>query len=104
MSVDYSAGVAYGWRITDEQRNDINEKTNYKYEDEYLSINAYVTSDCILGDWVYKIESGTAVSVDSFRDDWEFRQDFLDRFLSILKEAGYEEIPKPEFWLVCSVT
>lgn len=104
MSVDYSAGVAYGWRITDEQRNDINEKTNYKYEDEYLYINAYVTSDCILGDWVYQIESGTAISVDSFRDDWEFRQDFLDRFLPILKEAGYEEIPKPEFWLVCSVT
>ena len=104
MSVDYSAGVAYGWRLTDQQKDDINEKTDYKYEDDYIPINAYVISDWILGEWIYEIESGEAVPIDKFRDDSEFRQKIMDKFLPVFKEAGYENISEPEFWLVCSVT
>ena len=64
MSVEYSSGIAEGWLFTQEEVDDFNEKTNYKYEDDFILIDSWTgDSDSIFGEGVMRnTEEGAANS------------------------------------------
>ena len=93
MSVDYRAGIAYGWEFSGEEYVKFNEATNYKYEDDFITLDPYLgvsaKQKAIFGIWlIINPCNGTAVPYLPFNEiNKTFNQtDWIARF----EEAGYD--------------
>lgn len=83
MSVDYRAGLVYGYKVSYKDYNEMNAKSDYEYEDDFICVNLYdYESDYILGEWVKVIFEGTAQPFDM----WEIAEALPDNFGTLLDE------------------
>lgn len=67
MSIEYNCGIARGWKFTEEEINDFNEKTDYKYEDDFILLDTW-SGNCggIFGEWLKRNpEGGSAIEIGS---------------------------------------
>lgn len=66
MSVEYSSTFAYGWVISREERDKIDEETNHEFEDEFVCLNGWVwETDYFFGIQLEGIESGYAYPISA---------------------------------------
>lgn len=107
MSVDYRAGIVYGYKVSYKDYNEMNEKSDYKYEDDFICVNSYDNEpDYILGEWVKVIFEGTAQPLNM----WEIAEalpdnfaTFLDERLKVMGRAGLIQQP-PQVYVVFQVS
>lgn len=106
MSVDTRAKIVYGWKVSYEEKNKMNEISNYAYEDNFILINAYIEDDRIIGEEIKTVEMGECsyFNVISLFD--KIPSDFTNKYNKILKEMGREDLltVKPGFFLIGQVT
>lgn len=102
MSVEYSSGIAEGWLFTQEEVDDFNKKTNYKYEDDFILIDSWTgDSDSIFGEWVmHNTEEGAAKPIE--RSIFTGRLN-LTTWIDKFHEAGFEKVSPPQTFLVNQV-
>ena len=109
MSVDYTAGLAYGWAFSGQQYADFNKATDNKYEDMFIVLDPYYGDSCqqkaIFGMWIVSnpnigtakpiIHPGTIIS--SFD---------MSEYIAAIEEAGYDltVIPTPHYFIVNRVS
>lgn len=108
MSVDYKAGIAYGWEFSGKEYAEFNEETDYVFEDDFIILDPYLgdssTFKAIFGIWLIENPCiGTAIPYLTFNEiDKEFNMyDWIKKFES----AGYipASIPAPKHFLVNQV-
>ena len=108
MSVNYRAGIAYGWEFSGEEYRKFNEITKNKYEDDFIILDPYYGDSCqqkaIFGIWL-KCNSviGTASPYLTFNEiDKEFN---VYEWIKKFEEAGYDipQLAAPKHYLVNQV-
>lgn len=112
MSVDYTAGFAFGWHITNDEKwamiEAYHDKTgNYDIEDYFIQINGYrEDAGCIFGDWVsYFPEPGYCRKFDSEMIELP-GQEWFDEFVAILRDTGRSDLAlniPASLWAIHSV-
>jgi hypothetical protein len=114
MSVDTTAGFAFGWVITREDKEAMietyHETTgNYNIEDCFIQVNAYRSDTAyIFGEWVsYFPEPGHVrkFHLDEALMDFD-KEGFFNEYIPMLRDAGKEHIAlniPASFWTVHSV-
>ena len=104
MSVDFNAILIYGWQVTEEEQEKINEFFNYKYENRFCYSNHYdEDSDVILGK---EILSGTGYALEVDENKLEKnKQEVKEELSNLLKECGLEEMAKeePKLYLIAQL-
>ena len=92
MSVDYSCGIAYGWRVTQEERDQMVQNCDYKYEDEFIILDAYRdSSDYIFGVWLLRGNcDGYCAKIDFHSLFDNLPEHFVNEYIEMLQEMGCE--------------
>lgn len=92
MSVEYSASFGYGWIMTAEEREAANVASNYKYEDDYLVIDAYHNNGLyFLGIELAEVEDGQAYALGSDLMRPELYYQLMREFdFDKLRDMGFE--------------
>ena len=105
MSVNYRAGIAYGWEFSGEEYKKFNEITKYKYEDDFIILDPYSEDSCqqkaIFGIWIKcNSEIGTASPYLKFDEiDKEFN---VYEWIKKFGKADYSisQLTAPKYFLV----
>ena len=79
-----------------------NEKTNYKYEDDFILIDSWTgDSDSIFGEWVMRnTEEGAAKPIERSIFTGHLN---LTTWIEKFHEAGFEKVSPPHIFLVNQV-
>lgn len=93
MSVNYRAGVAYGWAFSGKEFEKFNEATGWKYEDDFIILDPYYGVHCeqkaIFGKFLVKNSClGTAHSF-TLNEVNNIDMD-LTEWIARFEEAGYD--------------
>ena len=106
MSVNMRAKIVYGWKVSYEEKNKMNEISNYKYEDKFISIDAYHEQDRIIGEEIKTVEMGECSYFNVLYLFDKIPSDFTDKYNKMLEEMGREDLltVKPGFFLIGQVT
>lgn len=90
MSVDYRAGLAFGWLVSPEEHYEMVE-TNPEYEDDFITINAYDADYKVFGIWLYHIGMGTVEEFNIHSLANEIPVDFMGEWGAKLRAMGKGE-------------
>lgn len=111
MGVDYTAGFAFGWHITNDEKwamiEAYHEKTgNYDIEDYFIQINGYRDdAGCIFGDWISRFpEPGYCRKFDP--EMIQIPQNWFNEFVIMLQDAGRSDLAlniPASLWAIHSV-
>lgn len=102
MSVEYSSGIAEGWLFTQEEVNDFNERTNYKYEDDFILFDSWSENgDAIFGQWI--IENGNEGCAIPLSHSYTEERLNISEWLEKFAEAGITTLKAPQLYLVNQV-
>ena len=94
MSVDFNAILIYGWQVTKEEQEKINEFFNYKYEGKFCYSNHYdENSDIIFGEEILN-SIGYALEVD--KNELKENKKEIKKLSNLLKECGLKDMAKEE--------
>ncbi len=53
MSVDYNCGIAFGWKVSQTERDAMVAYSDYAYEDDFICVDGYrENGDYIFGVWL----------------------------------------------------
>lgn len=93
MSVDYSCGIALGWKVSQEERDRMVERSNYEYEDDFICIDCYRDdSDYIYGVWLNRGPcDGLCLEINLFDLSEKIPDDFMEESYARLRHMGCEE-------------
>lgn len=93
MSVDYSCGIALGWRVSQKERDRMVEQSNYEYEDDFICIDCYRDdSDYIYGVWLNRGPcDGLCFEINLFDLSEKIPDDFMEESYARLRHMGCEE-------------
>ena len=108
MSVDFRAGLAFGWLVSPEEYDEMIE-TTYEYEDDFITINAYDEDYRVFGVWLHCIGMGTIKEFNLFELSMDIPPDFMGEWGAKLRAMGKgewfdEERRLPGVFLVGQVT
>lgn len=106
MSVDYRAGIAYGYKVSFDEHCEMNEKSFYEYEDDFICVNSYVyNSDYILGMWVKTLPDGTCAPLDLWEIADTLPKNYKDTLNEMLEAMGRTDLSqqKPQIYLIHQV-
>ena len=90
MSVDYRHGIVYGWRVTQEEREQMVQNCDYEYEGDFILLNAYNDdSDYIFGVWLIRGDcDGYCAKIDFYSLFEKLPVDFYDESHKKLQQMG----------------
>ena len=109
MSVDFRSGLAFGWLVSDQERNEMVE-TNWEWEDDFICVDGWSDSSYyIFGIWIYHIDMGTVKEFNVHDLAEEIPVDFMGEWSAKLRAMGKgawfdEEQRLPGVFLVGQVT
>jgi hypothetical protein len=108
MSVDFRAGLAFGWLVSPEEHYDMVE-FNPEFEDDFITINGYDADYKIFGIWLYCIEEGSVKEFNINDLANKIPADFMGEWGAKLRAMGKgawfdEEQRLPGVFLVGQVT
>lgn len=101
MSVDFNSILIYGWQVTEEEQEKIDEYFNYKYEDKFCRSNHYdEDSDIIFGEEILNNSIGYALEVNENKLKENKKE--AKELSNLLNECGLKEIAEeePKLYLV----
>lgn len=103
MSVEYRACIVAGWLVSDIEAYQMNLKSNFEYEDDFVSIDLYRESSKIFGEILLAADDGdldTFTTADILTD-----QEWIDEWKEKLIKCGREDLAKKnrQKFLVCQV-
>ena len=104
MSVDFNAILIYGWQVTKEEQEKINEFFNYKYEGKFCCSDHYdEKSDIIFGKEILS-SAGYVLEVDENKLE-KNKQEVKEELSVLLNECGLEEMAKeaPKLYLIAQL-
>lgn len=107
MSVDYRAGIVYGYKVSFDEHCEMNEKSSYKYEDDFICINAYAyNSDYICGTWVKTLPDGACAPLDLWEISEALPYGYETHLSMVLTAMGRPDLAsqKPQIYLVHQVS
>ena len=93
MSIRYKSGIVFGWKVTPEEKEMMNEISNYEYEDKFIGLDYYDEDDCIFGVWVQTIdfESNNCIEINVVSLANKIPNDFLSESCAQLRDMGCGE-------------
>lgn len=110
MSVSYSAMIVYGWEMTNQERDEFNEASEYKYEDDFISADAYWDPELyVFGNVIHRVSPGFSTDITEIATDPEkvLPANFGEYFHTAFAEAGWEDWENnhlPSLLLICQVS
>lgn len=108
MSVDYNSYIAIGWAFTSEEHSAFNQITDYKYEDNFLFVNAYdPDEDVIFGIAVSHCGEGKYESIRWYNDNkgiQEAIQDLSEEYGGVILSYFPEKFDHLDTFLINAVT
>ena len=101
MSVEYKAGLALGWKVTEEERTAMLE-IEPDYEDCFICVDDRTEAGYVFGEWCQTIEPGTARPVDVYDILHSISFNFEAYHKYLLLAMGREDLVNvpPKFFLV----
>lgn len=92
MSVEFRAGLAFGWLVTPEEHKEMVE-TNWNYEDDFICVNNYDPDDeyYVFGIWLHCIGMGTIKEFNLFELSMDIPSDFMGEWGAKLRAMGKGE-------------
>lgn len=109
MSVEFRAGLAFGWLVTPEEHKEMVE-TNWEWEDDFICIDSWADdSHYVFGIWIYHIDMGSIKEFNINDLANEIPVDFMGEWGAKLRAMGKgawfdEEQRLPGVFLVGQVT
>ena len=109
MSVDFRAGLAFGWLVSDQEHKEMVE-TNWEWEDDFICVDSWSASSYyVFGIWLHHIDMGTIEEFNLFTLANEIPSDFMGEWGAKLRAMGKgewfdEEKRLPGVFLVGQVT
>lgn len=93
MSVDYNCGIAFGWRVNQEERDQMVKQSDYKYEDDFICVDCYRNdSDYIYGVWLSRDPcDGLCFEINLFNLSENIPDNFMEESYAGLRHMGCEE-------------
>ena len=106
MSVDYNCGIAFGWKISSQEHLEMNSVVDYEYEDDFICVNAFRSSDYIFGCWLYQCSGdGEIKEINIYDLADKLPDDFYTEALVKLQHMRRPDLAdaKPSIYLVGQV-
>lgn len=103
MSVDFNAILIYGWQVTEEEKEKINEYFNYRYEGNFCYSDYYdEESDVIFGK---ELLSNAGYALEINENKLKENKKETKKLFNLLKECGLKEIAEeePKLYLVAQL-
>jgi hypothetical protein len=93
MSIDYSCGVVFGWHVSQEEKDQMLERSNYEYEDEFICLDCYRdNSDYIYGVWLsHGPCDGFCTEINIYKLSRNMSDDFMEESYAKLRHMGCDE-------------
>ena len=89
MSVDFSCCIAFGWKVSRQERNEMLEKTDWAYEEGFICINSYdEKTDYIFGVQLSGIDCGDCIELNVLNLAQYIPDDFLEERTAALRAMG----------------
>lgn len=109
MSIEFRAGLAFGWLVTPEEHKEMVE-TNWEWEDDFICVDSWTDDSLyVFGIWIYHIDIGSIkkFNIGDLAD--EIPVDFMGEWGAKLRAMGKgawfdEEQRLPGVFLVGQVT
>ena len=109
MSVDFRAGLAFGWLVSDQEHKEMVE-TSWEWEDDFICVDSWADSSYyVFGIWLHHIDMGTIEEFNIHRLADEIPVEFMGEWGAKLRAMGKgawfdEEQRLPGVFLVGQVT
>ena len=93
MSVDYKCGIVLGWRVSQEERDQMVEQSDYAYEDDFICLDCYWdNSDYVYGIWLNRGPcDGLCVEINVYDLSKNIPDDFMAESYARLRHMGCGE-------------
>ena len=92
MSIEFSSEIAFGWKVSREEYNTMNELSNFNYEDNFICVDSWsYSSDYIYGITLCHINEGSCIELNLPALSAKIPSDFLSESIAALREMGKDE-------------